>query len=152
MFRITTNEALMKIRGRHGEREVALDEPIESERGCVPREIEDWNHDPEESYGEGETNRILQDALAKLNPRLRAAFCLHYLEDLSMQEAAAKLGLSTEGTKSRVFRARSILRKRLRGTFGRQNCSRPKSRKPRAEPAASFETPAEVEQLLSTAA
>jgi RNA polymerase sigma-70 factor (ECF subfamily) len=124
MFRITTNEALMKVRRRKGERQVALDEPLESEDGYVRKEIADCTHDPEELYERLETSQIVQHALGTLSPRLRAAFLLRYAEDQSFKETAAALGVSRDGAKSRVSRARSRLRKRLRGLFDRPNCSR----------------------------
>lgn len=121
--RITINEALMKIRRRHGERQVMLDEVIESDRGCVRPEIEDWTNYPEKLYAQVELKGILDDALTRLSPRLSAAFWLRNVEDLSVKETAAKLGLSTNGVKSRVSRARSRLRKRLRGVLrGSSRC------------------------------
>jgi RNA polymerase sigma-70 factor (ECF subfamily) len=121
--RITINEALMKIRRRHGERQVMLDEVIESDRGYVRPEIEDWTNYPEKLYAQVELKGILDDALTGLSPRLSAAFWLRNVEDLSVKETAAKLGLSTNGVKSRVSRARSRLRKRLRGVLrGSSRC------------------------------
>jgi RNA polymerase sigma-70 factor (ECF subfamily) len=152
LFRITTNEALMKVRKRKGERQVALDEPLESEDGYVRKEIEDSSDDPEVSYEKSETSRRIQDALAKLSPRLRGAFWLRHVEGLSVKETAERLGLSTNGVKSRVSRARLRLERRLHGTFDRPKCSRRGSRKPRPCPAVPIAVSAEVEQPLSTAA
>jgi len=132
IVRITINEALMKIRRRHGERQVMLDEVIESERGYLKQEIEDWSNYPEKFYAQRELNGILQEALTKLSPRLSAAFCLRNIDDLSVKETAAKLGLSTNGVKSRVSRARSRLRKRLRGLFREPGCSRRRVTKARS--------------------
>jgi RNA polymerase sigma factor (sigma-70 family) len=100
-----------------------LDEVIESDRGCVRPEIEDWTNYPEKLYAQVELKGILDDALTRLSPRLSAAFWLRNVEDLSVKETAAKLGLSTNGVKSRVSRARSRLRKRLRGVLrGSSRC------------------------------
>lgn len=117
VVRITINEALMKIRRRHGDRQVVLDELIESDRGIIRQEIEDWSNYPEKFYAQRELNGILEDALNKLSPRLSAAFYLRNVEDLSVKETATRLGLSANGVKSRVSRARSRLRKRLRGVL-----------------------------------
>ncbi len=119
--RITINEALMKIRRRHGERQVMLDDVIESDRGYVRPEIEDWTNYPEKLYAQVELKGILDEALTGLSPRLSAAFWLRNVEDFSVKETAAKLGLSTNGVKSRVSRARLRLRKRLRGVLRSSN-------------------------------
>jgi len=113
VVRIAINEALMNVRKRHGERQVLLDELAESDRGVVRRECEDWSNCPEKYYSQRELNGILDDALTGLSPRLCSAFYLRNVEDLSMKETAARLGLSVNGVKSRVSRARSRLRKRL---------------------------------------
>jgi RNA polymerase sigma-70 factor, ECF subfamily len=113
IVRIAINEALMNVRRRHGDREVMLDEVAESDRGMVHRECEDCSNCPEKYCTQRELNGILDDALTGLSPRLSAAFYLHSVEELSIRETAAKLGLSVNGVKSRVSRARSRLRKRL---------------------------------------
>jgi RNA polymerase sigma-70 factor (ECF subfamily) len=113
IVRIAINEALMNVRRRHGDRQVLLDEVAESDRGVIRRECEDSSNCPEKYYTQRELNGILDDALTGLSPRLCAAFYLRNVEDLSVKETAAKLGLSVNGVKSRVTRARSRLRKRL---------------------------------------
>ena len=101
------------FRRRHGDRQVMFDEVAESDHGMVHRECEDWSNCPEKYCTQRELNGILDDALTGLSPRLGAAFYLHSVEDLSIRETATKLGLSVNGVKSRVSRARSRLRKRL---------------------------------------
>lgn len=128
VVRIAINEALMKVRKRHGERQVFLDEMIDSDAGLMCHECEDWSNYPEKYCAQQELNGILDDALTTLSPRLCAAFYLRNVEDLSVKETAAKLGLSVNGVKSRVSRARSRLRKRLRGVLRGSNCPRKPSR------------------------
>ena len=113
VVRIAINEALMNVRRRHGDRQVLLDEVADSERGLVRHECEDRSNCPEKCFAQRELNGILDDALTGLSPRLSAAFYLHNVEDLSIRETAVRLGLSVNGVKSRVSRARSRLRKRL---------------------------------------
>jgi len=124
IVRIAINEALMNVRRRHGERQASLDEVAESDRGAVRRECHDWRSHPEKYCTQRELNRILDDALTGLSPRLCAAFYLRNVEDLSVKETAAKLGLTVNGVKSRVSRARSRLRKRLYPILrGSDNCA-----------------------------
>ena len=58
LVRITVNEALMRLRKRRAGR-VLLDNPIATENGYVPREIEDWAPTPEERYSQNELADIL---------------------------------------------------------------------------------------------
>ncbi len=117
MVRITINEALMRIRRRRSMKEVEFDEPPNGERGQFQREIEDWSHYPESEYARRELQRVIDEALSGLSPRLCMAFRLRNIEELSVKETAARLGLSAHGVKSRVSRARSRLRERLRRIF-----------------------------------
>src|SRR5262249_37676231 len=125
LVRITINEALMRLRKRRAQRQVSLEEMIESERGPVRREPEDSSNDHERYYAERELRETLEHALESLSPRLCAAFVLRNVEERSMRETAMILGLSAPAVKSRVVRARARLRKRLRkvltaGAFGQR--------------------------------
>jgi RNA polymerase sigma-70 factor (ECF subfamily) len=55
----------------------------------------------------------LEHALADLNPDLRLPILLHYYLDLPLDEIAGALGVSLSAVKSRLFRARAILRRVL---------------------------------------
>lgn len=125
-FRIAVNEAVMKIRKRNSVREVVLDELGEIEIGTLERKLKDWSIHPEERYAQLEFAEILDNALAKLSPRLCTAFYLRTVEELSLRETAAMLGLSSDGVKTRVSRARSRLRKRLHSILRSAKGYRPK--------------------------
>jgi RNA polymerase sigma-70 factor, ECF subfamily len=126
LVRITMNEALMNLRKRRYT-QVPLEEVVETEKGTVRREFEDRSNDPERRYAEQELRETLAQALESLSPRLCAAFVLRNVEEMSMRETAAVLGLSASAVKSRVVRARSRLRKRLRKTLWAQSPGRPAS-------------------------
>lgn len=126
LVRITMNEALMNLRKRRYTA-VPLQEVVETEKGAVRRELEDRTNDPERYYAEQELRETLAQALKGLSPRLCAAFVLRNVEEMSMRETAAVLGLSASAVKSRVVRARSRLRKRLRKMFLARAASRPES-------------------------
>ncbi len=143
IVRIAINEALMNVRRRHGERQVWLDDVVESDLGVIRRQCVDSSNHPEKYYTQRELNGILSNALRGLRPRLCAAFYLRNVEDLSVKETALKLGLSVNGVKSRVSRARSRLRKRLYPMLaGSGHCaSRPAKRRAQAEGAAGKPAP-----------
>jgi RNA polymerase sigma-70 factor (ECF subfamily) len=55
----------------------------------------------------------LEEALADLDPASRLALLLHYYAGLSLEEVAAALGLGIPALKSRMHRARAMLRRAL---------------------------------------
>ena len=55
----------------------------------------------------------LVDALAQLDPAYRLPILLHYYADLSLQQVAASLGVTLPAVKSRLHRARALLRNSL---------------------------------------
>lgn len=52
-------------------------------------------------------------ALAELDPAYRLPILLHYYADLSLEQVSQSLGLSVAATKSRLHRARAMLRNSL---------------------------------------
>jgi len=122
LVRITMNEALMKLRRtkRQGLRQVALDEtwpPVEAI--IASREMTD----PEARYSRVELREAVSRALSGISGRLSDAFVLRNVTGLSVRETAAALGLSVAAVKSRLLRARSRLRRRLRQKAVRQDAA-----------------------------
>src|SRR5215471_7497444 len=69
---------------------------------------------PEEAMAAPREDTLpLEQALADLNPDLRLPVLLHYYVDLPLEEIAGALGVSLSAVKSRLFRARAILRRVL---------------------------------------
>jgi len=112
LVRIAINEALLKLRKRHFGR-VSLDDPIATEDGYIPQEVEDWGPTPEEKYWQNELAQILSGAISELGPRLRVVFHLRDVEGLSTEETACLLRISVSAVKSRLLRARLALREKL---------------------------------------
>jgi RNA polymerase sigma-70 factor (ECF subfamily) len=55
----------------------------------------------------------IEDAAAKLSPGARSVFMLHDVEGYTHEEIAEQLGITTGGSKSQLFKARTKLRKLL---------------------------------------
>ncbi len=118
LVRIAVNESLMKLRKRRSDRQVSLDEKLETEDdGLLPREIVDWGDNPEQRYAKTEWQEILTKATQDLEPAFRTVFTLRDVEQLSTEETAEALGLSVPAVKSRLLRARLKLRQRLNKYF-----------------------------------
>ena len=118
IVRITVNEALTRLRKRGSEREISLDEPIETdENNFMPRETESWGENPEQCYATSELQKILAEAMDKLEPQYRVVFTLRDIEQVSTEETAQMLGLPVPTVKSRLMRARLKMRDRLNRHF-----------------------------------
>lgn len=118
LARITVNEALSRLRKRCSERQISLDEPIETdENNFMPREIESWRDNPEDCCAKSELQKLLSEAIDKLNPQYRIVFTLRDVERISTEETAQMLGLSVTTVKSRLMRARLKMRERLNRHF-----------------------------------
>ena len=62
--------------------------------------------------------RVLSEAVNALSPKIREAVVLHYFESLPVAEVARQLRVSENSIKNRLFYARKVLTKRLKGKLG----------------------------------
>ena len=115
--RIVENQCLMHLRHERNARYVYLDEPTESN---VRMELVGQMGDPEDELGWGEVVKLLRREVSRIPPLLRHVMLLRDLEQLSMPDVAARLGLSVPAAKSRLMRARVELRARVAKHCGRK--------------------------------
>lgn len=122
LFRIATFAALKVLRKRKGLPTISLEEATEPDQltGEIPHPefIADWRQSPAELVGRRETAALLEDALNRLNEKLRFVFLLRDVEGLSVRETAQALNLSEANTKVRLLRARLELREHLTRVLG----------------------------------
>jgi RNA polymerase sigma-70 factor (ECF subfamily) len=111
LTRIAINSALMALRRRRARPETSME--IMDGETWQPREIADPAKDVEELYARHETVEHLRQAICRLKPALRDVVEIHQSNDGSVKELAALAGISVAATKSRLLRARSILRRTL---------------------------------------
>jgi RNA polymerase sigma-70 factor (ECF subfamily) len=116
LYRIAVNLTKNRFekQQRTGSREAySLDAPIELDSDEVGREVEDWDLSPERVAENDQLRGVLLGEVAALKFEYREVVVLRDLEGLRYREIAQVLGCSVEAVKSRLFRARSVLRKRL---------------------------------------
>lgn len=108
LTRIAINTALMALRRKR----VRPEMPIEFTDGETWHQLEipDKTKDVEQQYLRDERVEHLRQAICGLKPTLRHVIEIHHRGDSSVQEVAALAGLSLAATKSRLLRARTILR------------------------------------------
>jgi RNA polymerase sigma-70 factor, ECF subfamily len=109
LTRIAVHEAL--ARRRRGERFVDLDDVMPT--------LAFPGHGPEQRATDRELGAALQEAIDELPPSFRTVFVLREAEGLSTAETAASLDIPPETVKTRLHRARSLLRHRLWARAGR---------------------------------
>jgi RNA polymerase sigma-70 factor, ECF subfamily len=115
LIQITVNEALMR---RRRERTVATEgmddrRTGEGESDYTPRDFADWREIPSEALERKEVRQKLAQALASLDRKYREVFVLRDMEQLNIQETAEALGISVASVKTRLLRARLMLRDAL---------------------------------------
>jgi RNA polymerase sigma-70 factor, ECF subfamily len=111
LTRIAINSALMVLRKRRSRPEASL-ESTDGETWQI-REIVDQTKDVEEQYLNREGVERLRRAICRLNPQLRAVVEIQQSEDGQVKEIAELAGISTSAAKSRLSRARTVLRRAL---------------------------------------
>jgi len=117
LIQITVNEALMR---RRRERTVVMEgidnrREHEEESEYAPRDFADWREIPSESLERKEVRQRLAEALGTLDRKYREVFVLRDMEQLNIQETAETLGISVASVKTRLLRARLMLRDLLAG-------------------------------------
>ena len=113
LLSITTNTGLQRLRERRPTE--SLDETFDEE--LRPRQLQAWTDDPERLCSRAEMRSLVENGVMSLPAKYRVALILLDLEQLSLEEAAAALGLGIPAIKSRRLRGRLMLREALAPRF-----------------------------------
>lgn len=117
LTRIAINEGLQKRRRQRVTE--SIDDFTSTEEGMLPKQLEDWRDNPEKLYGREQMRKIVESAIQSLTPIYREVFVLRDVQGLTTQEAAEALGIAVANVKSRLLRARLIMREQLTPHFRR---------------------------------
>jgi RNA polymerase sigma-70 factor (ECF subfamily) len=110
LLQITVNEALMRRRREKTVVMEGIDDRKDEESDYAPRDFADWREIPSESLERKEVRHRLAAALATLDQKYREVFVMRDMENLNIQETADALGISVASVKTRLLRARLMLR------------------------------------------
>jgi RNA polymerase sigma-70 factor, ECF subfamily len=114
LIQITVNEALMRRRRERTVQMEGIDDHRsgrgEEESDYAPRDFADWREIPSEALERKEVRQRLAEALATLDRKYREVFVLRDMEHLNIQETAEALGITVASVKTRLLRARLMLR------------------------------------------
>jgi RNA polymerase sigma factor (sigma-70 family) len=112
LARFVLNEALGRRRRRSRRHNVV---PIVSNtpESGLDQVADDEHHSPDRAFGRSQMRELLERKVDELPESLRTIFVLRSVEEMSVEETAACLGLPEATVRSRHFRARGLLREGL---------------------------------------
>ncbi|TPI40983.1 RNA polymerase sigma factor [Mesorhizobium sp. B3-1-9] len=118
LSRIVINEALGRLRKR--KRVVAMPENPEAQIIRFPLNQNDLNpgDDPERTMAQRQILGLVERATDSLPDVYRTVFVARVIEGLSIEETAELLGIRQETVKTRLHRARALVRKALDDEIG----------------------------------
>ena len=118
IYRIATNLAISELRKKKRRRLLSLTSFFQTDEGDAQEfHIPDEKSLPDEDLIEAERSRTIEKAIATLPDKYRAPIILREIQELSYEEIAQILGLGLGTTKSRISRARALLREKLKQYF-----------------------------------
>ena len=114
IYRIATNLAISELRRRKRRKFVSLFSPFADDNGdAVELDPPDLNPLQDESLIKDERRKAVARAITSLPEKYRAAIVLRDVEGLSYDRIAEVLKLSEGTVKSRINRARNLLKEKL---------------------------------------
>jgi RNA polymerase sigma-70 factor (ECF subfamily) len=122
LYRIAVNAALAYRRKQAVREEHLAREPLEDfdEDGNHRAPVRPWITDPAKLAIDHEVQRLIEGAIAGLPENYRHVYVLADVEELPNAEIAEMLGLSVAAVKSRLHRARLLMRRALAPYFEEQ--------------------------------
>ena len=118
LIQIAVNEARMRNRKARANMIEPIVEQQDAEGNYIPRDFADWREIPSETLERKEIREKLAEALVSLGEIYRDVFILRDMQHMSIEETAKALGISTASVKTRLLRARLMLRDLLTPGFG----------------------------------
>ena len=114
LARIALNEALGRLRRQHPGDHVSA----QDQQGAKSLSLVDRQPDPERTVAQREIHRLLERAIDHLPQDFRLVLVMRTIEEMSIEETAGLLGIRPETVKTRLHRARALLRARLEKDIG----------------------------------
>jgi RNA polymerase sigma-70 factor, ECF subfamily len=118
LIQIAINEARMRNRKLWRIPMYSLNDDDANAKEYVPRDFEDWREIPSTALERAEIREALVRALGSLERHYREAFVMRDIQGLSISETSAVLGISPGAVKTRLRRARLMLRDILAPELG----------------------------------
>ncbi|MGC2527962.1 MAG: sigma-70 family RNA polymerase sigma factor [Candidatus Acidiferrum sp.] len=119
IIQIVINEARTRLRKYRKHLYDSLHESAQGddEGDYLPRDFADWREIPSEAFQTSELRQALSKALTSLPPKYRQVLILRDIQHLSTAESAQLLGITEDSVKTRLLRARLMMRDELAPDF-----------------------------------
>jgi RNA polymerase sigma-70 factor (ECF subfamily) len=117
LTRIAINEALGRLRRQRPRRELRLQPNGGIDAEIIPFPLATTD-DPEKSMAQREIREVVERAIDELPDAFRLVFIARVIEGLNVEETADLLDLRTETVKTRLHRARAMLRDNVERKIG----------------------------------
>lgn len=114
LYKIASNLCIDQLRSRKARSALSLD--VELEEGREPA-ADSRNCSPEELAIRDSVQDVVQRAISNLPEKYRVVVVMRHLQDMSVEEIAGVLDMPTGTVKTHLFRAREMLRGRLRSVL-----------------------------------
>lgn len=118
LSRITINQALMRLRGRRRQRRAAEDAQTQAQARIIPFPLATPAEDPERIMAQRQLLDLVEQATDDLPEQFRLVFIARVVEGLSVEETADTLSLPQATVKTRLHRARKLVREKLEARVG----------------------------------
>jgi RNA polymerase sigma-70 factor (ECF subfamily) len=113
LYRIAANSAIDFLR-KQRIRTLSLDATSEDFDGRSEFDVPDLTYHPERDFEEHEKKISIQDAIDSLPEKYRQVILYRHKDDRSYDEIAEALNIPIGTVKARIFRARELLKKKLK--------------------------------------
>jgi RNA polymerase sigma-70 factor (ECF subfamily) len=118
LARIAMNEALGRLRVRWPSVDVNSLAPGVLEAQIIPFPHSALSEDPEKSMAQREIQQVVEHAIDELPEAFRIVLITRVIEGMNLEETAELLGLKPETVKTRLHRARAMLRDNVERKIG----------------------------------
>ena len=116
--RIAINEALGRLRRQRANVEWTSLPPGTLEAQIIQFPLSAASEDPEKSMAQREIQHVVEHAIDELPEAFRIVFITRVIEGMNLEETAEILGLKPETVKTRLHRARTMLRDNVERKIG----------------------------------
>lgn len=117
LYRIVTNVCLDELRRKKNEKYVSMDSTIQTDSGELNMELCSDKETPEIVYERVEQRELIKNAIRELNEEYRSAIVLRDIQGFSYDEISSILDCSLGTVKSRINRARTMLKDKLKASM-----------------------------------
>jgi RNA polymerase sigma-70 factor, ECF subfamily len=118
LARIAINEALGRLRRQRPTVDLSTLGPGVLEAQIIQFPLSAMPDDPEQSMAQREIQHIVEHAIDELPEAFRIVFMTRVIEGMNVEETAEILGLKPETVKTRLHRARNMLRENVEKKIG----------------------------------